>query len=93
MVGIVDKQKLSRFTGDGSNDPACHRRTCITIWQENGENDQDEWMKEFPATLEGIAIDWYMKLDVAKKATQRRDLRITFEEEFKLLRDDDEIVT
>ena len=87
----IDKQKMPKFMRDGSEDPARHCKTCITLWQANGENDSNEWLKEFPATLRGIAIDWYANLDAGKKNTWD-NLRGAFEEEFKLLRDDDEIV-
>lgn len=48
-------------------------------------------MKAFPATLRGIAIDWYTNLDAQHK-TSSSNLKKAFEEEFKLLRDDNEIV-
>ena len=88
----IDKQKLPRFIGDSLEGPARHYKTCITIWQTKGQNDAVEWLKAFLATLRGIAIDWYMDLEAGKKNT-RNNIRTTFEEEFRLLRDDDEIVT
>lgn len=65
---------------------------CIIIWQANGENNANEWLKAFPATLWSIVIDGYTDLEVGKKATWKY-LHIAFEEEFKCLRNDDEIVT
>ena len=88
----IDKQKLPRFTRDGSEDPTCHCKTCITIWQANREYNADVWLKAFPATLRGIIIDWYTTLEARKKNTWN-NLCIAFGGEFRLLRDDDEIVT
>ena len=88
----IDKQKLPRFTRNVSEDPARHCKTCITIWQANRQNDVVEWLKAFPATLRGIAIDWYTDLEAGKKNTWN-NIRIAFEEEFRLQRDEDEIVT
>lgn len=91
MAHNSEKQKLPRFNGLGSEDPARHCKTCVTIWQANGEDDEDNWLKAFPATLRGIAIDWYTDLPITSKDTWKR-LAKAFEEEFRLLRDDDEIV-
>lgn len=91
MLNTQERQKLSKFTGDGSEDPVCHCKTCITIWEANGQDDQDYWLKAFPTTLQGIAIDWYTDLD-AKHKMQWSELRKAFQDEFKLLRDDNEIV-
>jgi len=41
--------------------------------------------------LRGVAIDWYIELDQASRNTWEK-LKKAFEEEFKLLRDDNEIV-
>lgn len=57
----------------------------------NEQEDEDHWLRAFSATLHGIAIDWFMNLLDGKKHSWK-ELRKTFEEEFKLLRDDKEIV-
>lgn len=77
--------------GDGSEDPVRHCKTCVTIWEANGQDDRDYWLKAFLATLRGIAIDWYTDLDAQYK-TSRNNLKKAFQEEFKLLCDDNEIV-
>lgn len=48
-------------------------------------------MKAFFATLWGVVINWYMDLADIEKATWDAP-RKAFEEKFKLLRDDDEVV-
>ncbi|GLJ23905.1 hypothetical protein SUGI_0454230 [Cryptomeria japonica] len=89
---MATKQKLPKFNGDSKDDPARHCRTCETIWTANGVTDQDEWMKQFPATLRGVAIDWYSDLDKTGVTTWD-ELKKAFEKEFRLLRDDNEIVS
>lgn len=51
----------------------------------------DEWLKSFPTTLRSIAIDWYTNLEAAKKTTWK-DIHTAFEEEFRLLQHNDEMV-
>lgn len=29
----------------------------------NGVTDQDDWILYFPATLQGVAIDWFIDVD------------------------------
>lgn len=57
MMSTLDKQKLPRFTGDELEDSTRHCRTCMTIWEASGQNDEHYWLKAFPATLRGMAID------------------------------------
>lgn len=82
---------MSKFTGDRSEDPVRHCKTCIAIREANGQDDQEYWLKAFLATLRGIAIDWYTNLNAQHKTTWS-NLKKAFQEEFKLLRDDNEIV-
>ena len=49
--------------------------------------DHDEWLNQFLATLQGVAIEWYSDMDKAKI------IKKAFHAEFKLLWDDNEIVT
>lgn len=88
---MASKQKLPKFTGDGKEDPVRHCCTCKTIWSANGVTDQDEWVQQFPTTLREDAIDWYSDVDKQKLATWA-NLQKEFKEEFRLLRDDNEIV-
>ena len=60
------KEKLPKFDGDGTVDPIRHCKTCETIWRANGITDADEWMRQFPATLRGVAIDWFTSTDPQK---------------------------
>ncbi|XP_059073473.1 uncharacterized protein LOC131045104 [Cryptomeria japonica] len=63
----------------------------------NGSNgsgegqDVVEWVLQFPATLRGVAIDWYSDID-KQKVTTWANLQKEFQAEFRLLRDDNEIV-
>ena len=85
------KEKLPKFHGDGTADPVRHCKTCVTIWTANGVTDEDEWVRQFPATLRGVAIDWYSDMD-PQKLTTWGDVKKEFIAEFRLLRDDNEIV-
>lgn len=91
MAHNPDKQELPRFFGDGADDPSRHCRTCVTIWEANGITDEDVWLKAFLATLRGIAIDWYTDLPSSARTTWK-DMKKAFEEGFRLLRDDDEVM-
>lgn len=71
--------------------PVWHCKTSIMIWEVNGQDDHDYLLKAFPTTLWGIAIDWYTDLDVKDKAGWS-ELNEAFEEEFRLLRDDNKIL-
>ena len=53
--------------------------------------DEDEWVRQFPATLWGVAIDWYSDMDPQKLSTWA-DVKREFIADFRLLRDDNEIV-
>ena len=54
------------FDGDGTTDPIRHCKTCETIWTANGVIDIDEWVRQFPATLRGVAINWFADADPQK---------------------------
>lgn len=90
--GMASKQKLPEFTGDGKEDPLRHYHTCETIWSANGVTNQNDWVQQFLATLRGVAIDWYSDVDKQKVATWA-NLQKEFTKEFRLLHDDNEIVT
>ena len=60
------KEKLPKFEGDGTADPIRHCKTCETIWRANGITDANEWVKQFLATLQGVAIDWFSDMDPQK---------------------------
>lgn len=87
----ASKQKLPKFTGQTKEDPVRHCRTCETIWAANGVTDQDEWIRQFPATLREGAIDWYSDIDKTGLTTWD-DVKKAFQIEFQLLRDDNEIL-
>ena len=57
------KEKLPKFDGDGMADLIRHCKTCKTIWTANGVTDKDEWVRLFPTTLRGVAIDWFADAD------------------------------
>lgn len=61
------------------------------MWEVNGQDDQDYQLKAFPATLWGISIDQYTNLENKHKAGWT-ELKKSFQEDFKLLRDDNKIV-
>ena len=61
------------------------------IWKANGIIDTDEWVRQFPATLCGVAIDWFADAD-PQNLTTWDNLKKEFTAEFQLLRDDNEIV-
>lgn len=88
---MASKQKLSKFTGDGKEDPVRHCQTCETIWTTNRVTDRDEWVQQFPATLRGVGIDWYSDTNKNKIGTWE-NLEKEFKAEFRLLQDDNEIV-
>lgn len=88
---MANRQNLLKFNGDGKEDPLRHCRTCETIWSANGVTDKAEWVVQFPATLRGVAIDWYSDADKTKLATWDELLK-AFETEFRFLKDDNEIV-
>ena len=60
------KEKLPKFDGDGTADPIQHCKTCEMIWRENRITDANEWVRQFLATLRGVAIDWFMDTDPQK---------------------------
>ena len=80
------KEKLPKFDGDGTTDPIQHCKTCETIWRANGITNANEWVRQFLATLRGVAIDWFTDTDPQKLNKKE------FLAEFQLLRDDNEIV-
>ena len=63
VVMVGPKEKLPKFDDDGTADPIQHCKTCETIWRENGIIDEDDWMRQFSATLRGVAIDWFTSTD------------------------------
>ena len=63
------KEKLPKFNGDGTADPIKHCKTCETIWTANGVTDMDGWVRQFLATLRGVAIDWFANVDSRKLST------------------------
>jgi hypothetical protein len=67
MVG--PKEKLPKFIGNGIVNPVRHCKTCEMIWTVNGVTDKDDWIRQFPATLRGVAIDWFSDIDQKKLAT------------------------
>lgn len=66
-----ERQKLPKFMGNGSEDPVRHCKTCETIWIASAQDDPDQWLRAFLATLRDSAIDWYSELDQAQRATWR----------------------
>lgn len=85
-----EKQMMPKFTANGSEDLVRH---CKTLkWTANRQDDKEIWLQSFPATLQGVVLGWYIKIDQASINTWER-LKKAFEEEFKLLHDDNEIVT
>lgn len=65
---VGPKENLPKFHGDGSADPIKHCKTCETIWTANGVTNEDDWVRQFPATLRGVAIDWFS--DTSPQETQ-----------------------
>lgn len=63
VVMVGPKEKLPKFDGDGMVDPIRHCKTCETIWRANGITNTNEWVQQFPATLRGVAIDWFADAD------------------------------
>ena len=57
----------------------------------NGVTDADDWVRQFLATLLGVAIDWFSDTDPQKLNTWE-NVKKEFIAEFRLLRDDNEIV-
>lgn len=57
----------------------------------NEVTSKDEWVQQFPATLQGVLIDWYSDMDKSKINTQD-NLGKEFQTEFRLLQDENEIV-
>ena len=57
VIMAAPKEKLPKFDGDEAVDPIRHCKTCETIWRANGVTDTNEWVRQFPATLRGVAID------------------------------------
>ena len=89
MVG--PKEKLPKFNGDGPTNPIRHCKTCETIWMANGVTDVDDQIRQFPATLRGVAIDWFSDTSPQKLNTWE-NVKKEFIAEFRLLRDHNEIV-
>ena len=78
------KEKLPKFDGNEAADPIRHCKTCETIWKANGVMDTDEWVRQFPAILRGVAIDWFVDTD-PQKLTNWDDIKKEFCAEFQLL--------
>ena len=57
----------------------------------NGITDTNEWVRQFPATLRGVAIDWFADTD-PQKLSNWDNIKKEFITKFQLLRDDNEIV-
>ena len=57
----------------------------------NGITDTNEWVRQFLATLRGVAIEWFADTN-PKKLTSWAAVKKEFITEFQLLRDDNEIV-
>ena len=53
--------------------------------------DMNEWVQQFSATLQGVAIDWFTDTD-PQKLNSWDNIKKEFIAEFQLLRDDNEIV-
>lgn len=85
------KEKFPKFDGDEAADPIRHCKTCETIWRANGITDPNEWIRQFPATLRGVAIDWFTDTD-PQKLNSWDNIKEEFIAKFQLLRDDNEIV-
>ena len=79
MIG--PKEKLSKFNGDGMPNPIRHCKMCKTIWTINGMIDEDDWVRQFPKTLQGVAIDWFSNIN-PQKLTTWVDVRKKFVAEF-----------
>lgn len=62
---------------------------CKTILLANNQLDKDYWLRAFPTTLQGIAIDWFSKLE--DKHIESWD-SLKNRRKFKLPRDNNEIV-
>ena len=79
------KEKLLKFNGDGMTDPVRHCKTCETIWTVNGVTDTDDWVRQFLATLRGVAIDWFicqsLEVDYMAKRQERIHSGISTTEE------------
>lgn len=86
-----EKQKLPKFTSNESEDLVKHCKTCETTCTANRQDDQAIWLLYFPATLQGVEIDWYIEIDQASIKTWVT-LKAALEEEFKLLCHDNQIV-
>jgi hypothetical protein len=91
VIMVGPKEKLPKFYGDGTTDPIRHNKTCETIWRANGITDTNEWVRQFPATLRGVTIDWFADTN-PQKSTSWDDVKKEFITEFQLLCDDNEIV-
>ena len=90
-VMVRPKEKVQNFDGDGIADPIRHCKACETIWRANGITDTNEWVRQFSATLRGVAIDWFTDTD-PQKLNNWDNIKKEFLAEFELLRDDNEIV-
>ena len=91
VVMAGPKEKLSKFDGNGMADPIRHCKTCEMIWRVNGITDTNEWVKQFPATLRGVTIDWFANTD-PQKLNSWDNIKKEVIIEFQLFRDDNEIV-
>ena len=85
------KEILPKFNGNGTIDTIGHCKTCDTIWTANGVTDQDDWVRQFLATLQGVAIDWFSDVNT-QKLTSWPNVKKKFIAEFQLLRDVNEII-
>lgn len=70
--------------GSGLEDPTRHYKMCETIWIASGQMNKDYWLRAFPTTLWGIAIDWFIKLD-DEYIVSWDALKKAFKAKFKLL--------
>ena len=84
------KEKLPKFDGDEAADLIRHCKTCEMIWRANGVTDTNEWVRQFPATLRGVVIDWFTDTNPQKLNTWD-DIK-EFCAKFQILGDDNEIV-
>lgn len=82
---------MSKFDGDDMTDPIKHYKICEIIWTENDITETNEWVRQFLATLRGVAIDWFADAD-PQKLTNWVGVKKEFIIKFQLLLDDNEII-
>lgn len=61
------------------------------IWRANGITDTNKWVRQFPATLRGVTIDWFTNTD-PQKLNNWDNIKKEFITEFQLLCNDNEII-